>query len=78
MEGKIRAGVKYFLGESKENINLCRNQLNLSMITKYVDPKNDFAFKRIFGSEKNKDILIALLNDVFSSQLNSKIERIGR
>ncbi len=27
-------------------------------ITKFLDPKNDVAFRRIFGSEKNKDILI--------------------
>ncbi len=34
------------------------------MITKFLDPKNDIAFKRIFGSEKNKDILIHFLNDM--------------
>jgi predicted transposase/invertase (TIGR01784 family) len=27
-----------------------------------LDPKNDFVFKRIFGSEENKDILMAFLN----------------
>jgi hypothetical protein len=26
--------------------------------SKFLDPKNDLAFRRIFGSEKNKDILI--------------------
>lgn len=30
-----------------------------------LDPKNDFVFKRIFGSEENKDILLIFLNDVF-------------
>ena len=34
------------------------------MVSQYLDPKNDFAFKRIFGREKNKDILIGFLNDV--------------
>ena len=34
------------------------------MIEKYLDQKNDVAFKKIFGSEKNKDILIHFLNDV--------------
>ena len=29
-----------------------------------LDPKNDVAFKRIFGTEKNKDILIHFLNDM--------------
>ncbi|MCX6989657.1 MAG: Rpn family recombination-promoting nuclease/putative transposase [Chlamydiae bacterium] len=34
------------------------------MLTKYLDPTNDFAFKTIFGTEKNKDILIHFLNDI--------------
>lgn len=34
------------------------------MLSKFLDPKNDFAFKKIFGSEKNQDILIHFLNDV--------------
>ncbi len=33
-------------------------------IARYLDPKSDSAFKRIFGSEKNKDILIEFLNDI--------------
>lgn len=33
-------------------------------VGKFLDPKNDFAFKRIFGTEKNKDILIHFLNNV--------------
>jgi predicted transposase/invertase (TIGR01784 family) len=33
-------------------------------ISKFLDPKNDYAFKRIFGTEKNKDILIHFLNDM--------------
>ncbi|MEZ4298682.1 MAG: Rpn family recombination-promoting nuclease/putative transposase [Polyangiaceae bacterium] len=28
----------------------------------FADPKTDFAFKRIFGSEEHKDVLIAFLN----------------
>jgi predicted transposase/invertase (TIGR01784 family) len=34
------------------------------IISKFLDPKNNFAFQRIFGTEKNKDILIHFLNDV--------------
>jgi hypothetical protein len=30
----------------------------------FADPKVDFAFKRIFGSEDHRDILIAFLNDM--------------
>ena len=34
------------------------------MLGKFLDPKNDVAFRKIFGTEKNKDILIHFLNDV--------------
>ena len=34
------------------------------MLSKFLDPKNDVAFRKIFGTEKNKDILIHFLNDV--------------
>jgi len=34
------------------------------MVSKFLDPKNDFAFRRVFGSERNKDILIPFLNDM--------------
>ncbi|KJV53018.1 PD-(D/E)XK nuclease transposase family protein [Orientia tsutsugamushi str. Gilliam] len=33
-------------------------------LSRFLDPKNDVAFKKIFGSEKNKDILIHFLNDI--------------
>lgn len=35
------------------------------MANRYIDPLIDFAFKKIFGSEPNKDLLIDLLNEVF-------------
>lgn len=31
----------------------------------YIDLVSDYAFKRIFGSEPNKDLLISLLNELF-------------
>jgi len=31
---------------------------------KFADPKNDLAFKKIFGNEKHKNILISFLNAV--------------
>ena len=34
------------------------------MFTRYLDPKNDLAFKKIFGEEKHKRIPIAFLNAV--------------
>ncbi|SEK54044.1 Rpn family recombination-promoting nuclease/putative transposase [Parapedobacter koreensis] len=36
-----------------------------STLRKFIDPLTDFGFKRIFGSEPNKDLLIDLLNGVF-------------
>ena len=41
------------------------------LLTKFLDPKNDYAFKRIFGRPQNQDILIHFLNDMlgFSGDL---------
>ncbi len=38
---------------------------NNTPIPRYIDPTTDYGFKRIFGSEVNKDLLIAFLNDLF-------------
>jgi predicted transposase/invertase (TIGR01784 family) len=35
---------------------------------RFVDPLTDFGFKLFFGSEPNKDILIAFLNELFKGQ----------
>lgn len=40
------------------------------VVSKFLNPKNDLAFKRIFGTEKNKDILIHFLNDIFGRTTN--------
>ena len=40
---------------------------------KFLDPKNDFAFKQIFGQEKNKDILIPFLNEMLNLKGNEAI-----
>jgi predicted transposase/invertase (TIGR01784 family) len=45
-------------------------------LSKFLDPKNDYAFKRIFGAEKNKDILIQFLNDVITFPDNGKIQDV--
>ena len=34
----------------------------------YLNPRNDIAFKKIFGEDKNKDILIHFLNDVLGKK----------
>ncbi|WP_367277775.1 PD-(D/E)XK nuclease family transposase [Clostridium sp.] len=33
-----------------------------------LNPKVDFAFKKLFGSEENKSILIAFINSVVSEE----------
>jgi len=34
----------------------------------YINPRVDFAFKKLFGSEENKDLLIALINAIVSEE----------
>lgn len=35
-------------------------------MTELLDPRNDFLFKRIFGSEDNRDVLLTFLNRTFA------------
>ncbi|WP_375326860.1 Rpn family recombination-promoting nuclease/putative transposase [Candidatus Tisiphia endosymbiont of Nemotelus uliginosus] len=42
-------------------------------LSKFLDPKNDFCFRQIFGTEKNKDILVHFLNDVLKFEGDEKI-----
>ena len=50
---------------------------------KYVNPLTDFGFKKIFGEEPNKDILISFLNEILPEQHQiedlsyAKNERLG-
>ncbi|MBA2369885.1 MAG: Rpn family recombination-promoting nuclease/putative transposase [Candidatus Protochlamydia sp.] len=46
-------------------------------VTKFLNPKNDFAFKKIFGTERNKDILIHFLNDMLMFKNNGHIVDIS-
>ena len=46
------------------------------MLSKFLDPKNDVAFRKIFGSEKNKDILIHFLNDMVVFKEKEPIEDV--
>ncbi|RLT59552.1 PD-(D/E)XK nuclease family transposase, partial [Wolbachia endosymbiont of Drosophila ananassae] len=45
-------------------------------LSKFLDPKNDISFKRIFGTEKNKDILIHFLNDILGFAGTNAIQDI--
>ena len=44
--------------------------------SKFLDPKNDLSFKKIFGSEKNKNILIHFLNDILGFSSSDQIMEI--
>ena len=39
----------------------------------FADPKTDFVFKRIFGAEAHKDVLIALLNHLLELEGDHRI-----
>ena len=43
------------------------------MTTRYLDPKNNLAFKKVFGAEKHKSIPIDFLNAVFHLEGDDKI-----
>ena len=45
-------------------------------ISKFLDPKNDVAFKKVFGSEKHKDILIHFINDILELKGNDQIDEV--
>ena len=46
------------------------------MLTKFLDPKNDVAFKKIFGTPKNQDILIHFLNDMLVFKVGKPITKV--
>ena len=46
------------------------------VVSKFLDPKNDVAFRKIFGSEKNKDILIHFINDIMGFEDANQIQEV--
>ena len=42
---------------------------------RYINPYTDFGFKKLFGSELNKDLLISFLNALFNDD-NRRIEDV--
>ena len=47
------------------------------LITKFLNPKNDYAFKRIFGTKKNQDILIHFINDMLGFSGDAAIKDVS-
>ena len=44
--------------------------------TKFLSPRNDIAFKNLFGTEKNKDIIVDFINDIMEYEGPGKIKTI--
>lgn len=44
--------------------------------SKYLDPKNDFCFKKVFGTEKHKNILIHFINDMLGFVGDKQIKEV--
>jgi len=42
---------------------------NLRLNDKYISPFTDFGFKKLFGTELNKDLLIDFLNELLQVDL---------
>ncbi|MDR3108249.1 MAG: Rpn family recombination-promoting nuclease/putative transposase [Planctomycetaceae bacterium] len=40
-------------------------------MSRYINPYTDFGFKKLFGEEANKDLLIDFLNSQYNEQRNS-------
>lgn len=53
------------------------NRYRVMALSKFLDPKNDFAFKRIFGTEKNQDILIDFINAVVGFSKDERIQTVS-
>lgn len=45
-------------------------------LSKFLDPKNDVAFRKVFGSEQHKDIVIHFINDILELKGNDQIESV--
>ena len=41
-------------------------------MAKYINPFTDWGFKRLFGQEFSKDLLISFLNDLFEGGISSQ------
>ena len=46
-------------------------------VGKFLNPQNDVAFKRIFDTDRNKDILIHFINDMLGFQGKQQIQKVS-
>jgi hypothetical protein len=54
----------HFQLKTVKNRRLEFNLTDLVITMNFINPKTDFAFKKIFGSSESKDILISFLNAI--------------
>lgn len=45
-------------------------------MSRYLDPTNDVAFKKLFGLEEHKPLLISFLNSILNLQNKRKITHV--
>ena len=50
---------------------LCQQKLAFMAEPLFINPFTDFGFKKIFGEEQNKDLLIDFLNELLACDLIS-------
>ena len=50
--------------------------LERKTVGRYLDPTNDFVFKRFFGTEEHKPSLISFLNAVLALKGNRQIKAV--
>jgi len=63
--------------ETKKNLTFVSNKPTMTEFReKYVNPFTNFGFKRLFGEENNKDLLLDFLNELLKEQ-EGKIQEIS-
>lgn len=53
-----------------------KDAVSTMAFSKFLDPKNDFLFKRLFGTEKNKDILIYFINSILHLEGEDSVQDV--
>ena len=54
------------------------NNLMIALKDKYISPFTDFGFKKLFGTELNKDLLLDFLNDLLRKATRNNQRRLLR
>jgi len=65
-----------YMNSGIRNLGCRQFSTMVDRMEKFADPKNDFVFKKLFGSENNKDLLIDFINKVLPDKHVKEIEYI--